>query len=97
MNFRRIAWTLSVAGLLASPAALAQKYPEKPVRVVVPFAAGGGTDIIARVLAGAEVRNRLARNGVQSVGNEPGEFRAFFLKEIEKVRKLVRAAVIKRD
>jgi tripartite-type tricarboxylate transporter receptor subunit TctC len=57
--------------------AFAQAYPAKPVRVVVPFAPGGGTDVIARHLASGMseslkrqvlVDNRAGANGI--VGTE---------------------------
>jgi tripartite-type tricarboxylate transporter receptor subunit TctC len=46
-----IARTLAVLALAASTAAFAQGYPNAPVTLVVPFAAGSGTDAVARIVA----------------------------------------------
>lgn len=65
------------AGLMAAtavaPTALAQTWPEKPIKLIVPFAAGGGTDLVARLAAKAltarlgqsvYVENRGGANGI---------------------------------
>src|SRR5215475_989059 len=55
---------------LMSAAAPAQDYPNKPVRIVVPYAAGGGTDALARYLAHG-LERRLAQPFV--IDNRPGQ------------------------
>lgn len=64
-------WTAAeLLGVVISGAAHAQqKYPARPVRVVVPFVAGGGVDSVARITTGALV----AELGQQViVDNRPG-------------------------
>ena len=69
---RRLAIAALVAGatLLAPTGAFAQApYPSRPIRLIVPFPAGGGTDLIAR-----EVANKVATSNGWSIviDNKPG-------------------------
>lgn len=60
---------LALVAALTVTTALADKYPSKPVHVIVPFPAGGISDVLARTL-GAELARRLGQSFV--VENRPG-------------------------
>jgi tripartite-type tricarboxylate transporter receptor subunit TctC len=49
-----------LAGLAAPSLARASTYPDRPIRLVIPFGGGGQTDIVSRVTAEA-LQQRLAR------------------------------------
>ncbi|NUT16914.1 MAG: tripartite tricarboxylate transporter substrate binding protein [Cupriavidus sp.] len=71
-NRRRVVALLlsaSLGALAAWPALAADPYPARPIRLVVPFAAGGTTDILARAVA-AELAKLPGWNVV--VDNKPG-------------------------
>jgi len=65
--FRRLAAAL-IGAVLIAPAAHAQAWPARPIRLLVPFPPGGGTDLIARELA-----NKAAASGYTFIiDNKPG-------------------------
>lgn len=49
--YRCIAVVLTLLAVAGTTGAHAQSWPAKPVKIIVPYSAGGGTDIVARVLA----------------------------------------------
>lgn len=68
-------------GLSAGPAPAQDKYPSRPVKVIVPYAPGGATDIVARIV-GDEFQKVTGQGFV--VLNKPGAFGVLAIEEMLK-------------
>ena len=66
---KSVKWAAGLLALLWSCASVAQTYPTRPVRIIVPYQAGQGTDVVARYFA-----EQLSRTLGQRfyVENKPG-------------------------
>lgn len=83
---RRTIVTLLAAAALAlafGPAGAQDRFPSKPVKVLVPYAPGGATDIVARIV-GEQMRQLLGQSFV--IENKPGAFGILAIEEMARAR-----------
>jgi tripartite-type tricarboxylate transporter receptor subunit TctC len=73
----------AAAFAFAGPAAAQDKYPSKPVKIIVPYAPGGATDITSR-LFGEQLKNLLGQQFV--VESKPGAFGILAIEEMARSR-----------
>ena len=75
---------LAIGGIAASGGSWAQdKFPVKPVKIVIPYGPGGATDIVARIVA-EQMRQNLGQSFV--VENKPGAFGIVAIQEMMNAR-----------
>jgi tripartite-type tricarboxylate transporter receptor subunit TctC len=77
-----VAFGVAFAGMQA-PAQAQDKYPSKPVRILVPYGPGGATDIVARIV-GEHLRDQLGQTFY--VENKPGGYGMIAIEDMARSR-----------
>ena len=109
---RILAWTAAAFALLVgATCALAQPYPSRPITMIVPYAAGGSVDVVARVVANAlgdKLHQNIVIENVAGAGGVTGTQRAaraepdgytllFSVESTMAIAKLVQPNVVQYD
>ena len=101
----RLILLLAAVGIAAS--AHAETFPNRTIRIIVPYAPGGSIDLTARVIAknlqdnigqSVIVENKPGANaaiGIDPLGSTPDEFATFLRKEIPRWKQIVQDAGVK--
>jgi tripartite-type tricarboxylate transporter receptor subunit TctC len=111
MMRRTLGWIVAWAALAFSGSAIAQSYPSRPITLIVPYAAGGGVDAVARVIGdtlGERLGQRFIVENVTGAGGIIGTDRAaraqpdgytllFAVENTMAVAKLVQPTAVKFD
>ena len=99
----RLGSTLLSLMLLALPQARAQSgtWPDKPVKIINPFPAGGASDTLVRIMADVAanpaIQKRFLDVGARLATSTPQETAAFAARERKRWGDLVRATGMKAD
>ena len=82
---RLFALLVAALGLVAigKEAAAQDKYPSKPVKIIVPYAPGGATDIVSRII-GEQLRQTLGQTFITE--NKPGAFGIIAIEEMARAK-----------
>ncbi len=79
-------------GMLLAANAIAQGYPLRPVRIVIPLSSGGTTDVPGRIIAQrlSDVQQLLAASGMEATPTTPEGFGVYLKSEYDKWGRVVR-------
>jgi len=83
MRLVRLIVLVGLALAAVAPALAQDKYPSRPVKILIPYGPGGATDIVARVIA-EHMRQTLGQNFL--VENKPGAFGIVAIEELARSR-----------